>query len=111
MSKTKTKNNVKTVKIGEARDNLSKLLRYVRKGGRVRILDRDMPVAEIVPVPPANDESPEDDDAYLEWAIAHGKLERPKEPGGFPLELLDEPLIKGTASVVEALLEERRSGM
>lgn len=100
----------RAVKIGEARNNLSSLLRYVKKGGRVRIFDRNTAVAEIVPVRPMDEEPPTDDASYLKWAFDRGLLEPPAEPGGFPLDLLNARLPKSKASVLEALLDERRTG-
>jgi len=46
----------RSVKIGELRDNLSSYVRLVRRGEEVVVLDRDRPVARIVPFEaPASD--------------------------------------------------------
>jgi antitoxin (DNA-binding transcriptional repressor) of toxin-antitoxin stability system len=37
------------VKIADLKNNLSRHLAYVRKGGEITVLDRDTPVARIVP--------------------------------------------------------------
>jgi antitoxin (DNA-binding transcriptional repressor) of toxin-antitoxin stability system len=41
---------VKEAKIGELRNRLSRYLALVRRGEIVRILDRDVPIAQIVPI-------------------------------------------------------------
>jgi antitoxin (DNA-binding transcriptional repressor) of toxin-antitoxin stability system len=38
-----------TVKIADLKNNLSRHLAHVRKGGEITVLDRDTPVARIVP--------------------------------------------------------------
>lgn len=45
---------MKRVKIAELKDQLSKHLRAVERGGRVEVTDRDRPIAWIIPV----DENP-----------------------------------------------------
>ena len=54
---------MKTVNISDAKNNLSRHLEYVRRGGRVRILDRNTPVAELVPIEPGAE--PADDEELL----------------------------------------------
>jgi prevent-host-death family protein len=41
---------MKRVKIAELKDNLSRHLREVERGGEVEVTDRDRPIARIVPV-------------------------------------------------------------
>ena len=41
---------MKVVKIGDAKNNLSRYLAFVRRGGRIRILDRETPIADLTPV-------------------------------------------------------------
>jgi prevent-host-death family protein len=41
---------MKRVKIAELKDQLSKHLRAVERGGQVEVTDRDRPIARIVPV-------------------------------------------------------------
>jgi prevent-host-death family protein len=41
---------VKSAKIAELKNNLSRYLDYVKAGGAVMVLDRDRPVAQIVPL-------------------------------------------------------------
>lgn len=99
---------MKTAKIGELRNALSRFLAYVRKGGRVRVYDRDEPIAEIVPIG-AEARRP---GATIEAVMAD--LERAgsvrRGTGGLPPGFLTCKLPKARRSVVEAVLEERREG-
>jgi antitoxin (DNA-binding transcriptional repressor) of toxin-antitoxin stability system len=40
---------MRTVRVGELRNHLSRYLRMVRNGGRVVVLDRETPIAELGP--------------------------------------------------------------
>jgi len=42
---------VKQAKIANLKNNLSRYLDHVRRGGSVTVLDRDRPVARLVPLP------------------------------------------------------------
>jgi len=96
---------MKTTSISEAKSQLSALLDRVRAGESVLILDRGNPVARLEPVP--GDTADGGRVSRLERA---GVLKRGK--GRIPLEELREPgpALPPGVSVVEALLEERRSG-
>ncbi|MEO6027906.1 MAG: hypothetical protein ABIR79_13665 [Candidatus Binatia bacterium] len=98
---------MKQAKISELKDNLSRYIAYVRKGGVVRVMDRDRPVADLVPLVQG-----EHGDAEID-AILHD-LERrgvvSRGTGSLPKGFLDRPLAKPKASVVQALLDERRNG-
>ena len=96
---------MKIVKIADAKAHLSKYLRLVRRGGRVRILDRDTPVADLVPVEAVGEES--DDEAFLALQERRGILRRGK-PGPIPKELLRPGPGGPDAGVLDALLRERR---
>ncbi len=95
---------MKIVKIAEAKAHLSKYLAHVRRGGRVRILDRDTPVADLVPVE-AGGES--EDEAFLALQERRGIVRRGK-PGPIPRELLRPGPGGPDAGVLAALLRERR---
>ncbi len=98
---------MKLVKISEAKNHLSRHLEYVRRGGRVRILDRDTPVADLVPVEHAGADG--DDERWLAAQERRGILTRGK--GGPPPADLLRPGPGGSrAGAVDALLEERRGG-
>ena len=91
-----------TVGISELKNKLSAYLDKVRAGETVLVLDRGVPVAELTP---ANDVS---DDERIRRLVRKG-IARPAK-GPPPLHLLDEAPPKSGASVLEALLEERREG-
>ena len=94
---------MKNAMISELRDGLSEYLARVRKGETVVVYDRDVPIARIVPVQPAEKGS--------EWLIEaerRGIVRPPRVRGGAKIP---RPVkTKKPARVLEALLEERRSG-
>jgi prevent-host-death family protein len=96
---------MKKAKISDLKNNLSRYLAYVRRGGVVRVLDRERPVADLVPLTPS-----EPGDGEIESVL--DELERrgvvSRGTGTLPKGFLDEPLPKPRASVLEALLAERR---
>ena len=91
--------------ITEAKNGLSALIDRVRAGETILITDRGVPVARLEPSPPSDDW-----DAHIARLERQGLVRRGKRRPS--LEILKEPPIKlvGGASVVEALLEERRTG-
>ena len=84
---------MKTVRIAELKARLSEYLRAVRRGETIAVLDRETPVAQIVPV--------RDRTALRIRKPAPG-APRPNQIG------LPRPL-KLNIDVVELLLEERQS--
>jgi antitoxin (DNA-binding transcriptional repressor) of toxin-antitoxin stability system len=96
---------MKVVTITQLKNGVSAIIDRVRAGESILILDRDVPVARLEPVPPAPD------DARLARLERAGLVRRGTgEP--VPLERLAKPLRPGEkpAGVLEALLEERREG-
>jgi len=92
--------------VSKFKNNLSRYLAYVRKGGRVVIFNRDAPVAELVPIDPGGSQH-ETTDRHLERLERQGIVAR--GTGKVPEELLTPP--EGSPSgALEALLEERASG-
>jgi len=89
--------------ISEAKAKLSALLERVKAGEEVTITDRGKPVARIVPLPGTE----VDWDERMERLERKGVITRPKRPLE-PGWLRSRPLVKARASVLEALLEERR---
>ena len=88
--------------ISELRKHLGAYIEKVRAGESVLILDRNRPVARLVGVAA---QGPTDDRiARLE---SEGLLRRALGP--IPKELLEEPPPKPGKSVLEALIEGRRS--
>lgn len=79
---------MKTVKTGYAKNNLSRLIDYVKKGGRVVILDRETPVAELVPARP--EPPPGSDASILASAERRGLYKRrPSEDGPIPEDIFE----------------------
>jgi len=99
---------MKSAKIGELRNGLSRYLAYVRRGGMVRVFDRDRPIADIVPVR----EAASTGSGALDQTVAD--LERRevlrRGTGVVPERLRRGRLPKAKRSVLAALLEERREG-
>ena len=96
------------VKIGALKNGLSSFLRKVKAGESVTVYDRDTPIARIEPVQTAP-HAFKNDKERLASLIARGVVQGPRNPKtdfGF----LEGPLPKAKASVLEALLEERREG-
>lgn len=98
--------SMKSVKIAEAKNTLSRLLKCVQRGERVRIYDRDRPVADLVPIEPAADD--EDDRALLEELVRRGAVRPASNPGPLPPDFFKPPIkIKGE-SIVETIRKERQ---
>lgn len=99
---------MRKAKIGELKNNLSRYLRYVKAGDTVLVLERDQPVAQIVPLSPRRSRTMTDDER-LDLLERQGLIRR--GTGGFGEWLRRRkrlPRLKG--SVLQALLDERRSG-
>lgn len=84
---------MKQVRIAELKAHLSQYLRAVRGGQTIAVLDRETPVAQIVPVGEA----------------ARIRVRKPAR-GAPPLNRVPLPKpLKMTADIVDLLLEERQS--
>jgi antitoxin (DNA-binding transcriptional repressor) of toxin-antitoxin stability system len=66
---------MRTAKISELKAKLSAHIQYVKGGEEVLILDRNIPVARLVPAGPS-----EDEDARMKRLIAKGIITPPKMP-------------------------------
>ncbi len=87
--------------------DLSRYIDYVRKGGIVRVFDRDTPVADLVPL--ARGEKSDDAiHAIIDRLVREGKAVR-RGTGKFDTSKLGPP-VKTRRSVAEAIIEERREG-
>jgi len=97
---------MKRATITEAKNGFSALIDQVKAGESVLITDRGVPVARLEPATSASDD---DDDGRIERLVRAGLATR--GTGDFAA-LLDRPLVKTVdgSSVVDLLLEERRSG-
>ena len=95
---------MKVVRVAEAKKELSHHLEYVKRGGTVRIVERDRPVADLVPIHAAG---AGDDDALLARLEKLGLVRRGKG-GPIPADLLRPGPGGRDARVLDALIEERR---
>ncbi len=98
---------MKYAKIGELRDHLSRYLDQVRDGGDVLVLDRDRPVARIVPAGSAHPAPGKDSDRLLDLE-RRGLVRRGR--GRYPEVLNRAQPVKVRGSVLDDLLSERESG-
>jgi prevent-host-death family protein len=99
------KGRMKTVTVTEAKNHLSSLIDRVRAGESITILDRGTPVARLEPVV-----SDAEQDGRLR-RLARAGIVRPPDRTDL-LEIFAQlpPAPAATESVVDALLEERRTG-
>jgi prevent-host-death family protein len=99
---------MKVARIAELKNNLSRYLEYVRAGDTVTILDRDEPVAQIIPTSKGSNQT-ESDQAWMDRLERKGLIRRGK--GGM-LEWLSKrkPARIAGRSLVKDLIEERKSG-
>jgi prevent-host-death family protein len=98
---------MKYAKIGELRDRLSRYIDQVRDGGEVLVLDRDRPVARLVPAGAAHP-PPGADSERLRDLERRGLLRRGK--GRFPEVLKRGKPVAVRGSVRDDLRRERESG-
>ena len=96
------------VTISEVKDGMSAYLRRVKAGESVLVMERQTPIARIVPVDLDSQGGREgdrvDEEAKLARLEQAGVLVR--RGSGSPLDVLGQPLRAG-AGVLEALLDER----
>jgi antitoxin (DNA-binding transcriptional repressor) of toxin-antitoxin stability system len=100
---------VKKTNISTLKRDLSRYIDYVRKGGVVRVFDRQTPVADIVPMARSGKASDETIEAMVERLERQGSVMR-HGTGRIDPSILRKPPLKSRRSVVEAILEERREG-
>lgn len=93
-----------TAKISELKDRLSYYLRLVQRGERVLVCDRDRVIACIEP---AGGPAADDDAAWIDELERRGVVRRAAER--LPASWLKERP-RGKASVVAAVLADRREG-
>jgi prevent-host-death family protein len=96
---------MKEAKISEVKNRLSRYLALVRKGEVVRILDRNVPVAQIVPISDTTGGRTVGTEALAEME-RKGLIRR--GTGRIDPEILNENPPGKPCGVLEALLEERK---
>jgi prevent-host-death family protein len=95
--------------VRDAKNRLSALLARVRRGARIVITDRGVPVAMLVPPDDAGAHSPASA-ARLAGLVRAGLVVRRRQAAS-PVLLSAAPVVpSGGASAVEALLAERTEG-
>jgi prevent-host-death family protein len=92
-----------TASITEAKNNLSKLIKKVRHGQSILILDRNVPVARLEPLDPRD---PVMKEAHLRELERQGLIKI--GTGKLPKDFFKLPRLKFKKGLVQALLEERR---
>jgi prevent-host-death family protein len=98
---------MKRARVADLKNNLSRYLDHVRAGGTVVVLHRERPIAKIVPI--GTEAGPEDDGARIASLERHGLARR--GTGGMRQWLkAHRPIKVAGRSLVQGLLEERRSG-
>jgi antitoxin (DNA-binding transcriptional repressor) of toxin-antitoxin stability system len=101
------------VKIADLKNNLSRHLARVKNGGQLTVLDRDTPIARIVPFVPASG-TPEDEDPGAAGRIAALTRQGILAPGDTQAVAAwsdAHPPVRvpaGSPSAVNLLLEMRR---
>ena len=102
---------MKHATISNFRNHLSRYLRAVRRGETLEILDRDVPIARVVPIAPPKPGAPkEDENAWLDHLERQGVIKR---GSGKPVQAILDGFPEGEplpSSAVETLLDERRKG-
>ena len=100
--------HMKQAMVSELKNNLSRYLSYVKRGGVVRVFDRDRAVAEIVPIGHVVKSGTSELDGILADLERKGVVRR--GTGSLPPDFLTRALPRPRRSVLEALLDERREG-
>ncbi|PYN35421.1 MAG: hypothetical protein DME01_12180 [Candidatus Rokuibacteriota bacterium] len=96
---------MKQAKIANLKNNLSRYLDHVRRGGSVTVLDRDRPVARLVPLPHEGARGASDRLARLE---RQGLIRR--GIGGRSAGVAARKPTRLPGGVLRGLLEERERG-
>ena len=98
--------HMKRASITEAKNNLSALIDSVKGGSPVLIVDRGRPVARLEPVTTCRS----DDDGRLTRLVREGVVRPARSTVPGSVFMTKPPRLKGNASGVQALLQERREG-
>jgi antitoxin (DNA-binding transcriptional repressor) of toxin-antitoxin stability system len=103
---------MRSAQVSELKERLEEVIEAVKNGETVEILDGDASLAELVPTIGARHRQPNPDQtalkAHLDKLVRQGKARR--GTGKLPDDFLTRELPKADASVLEQLLEDRRTG-
>jgi prevent-host-death family protein len=95
-------------KLSDVKNDLSRYVARVRRGERIRILVRGVPVAEIVPIDGLSESNDDDDEARLRDLERRGIIRRGK--GGLEAGIMKPgPRPRGRPTS-EMVIQERESG-
>jgi prevent-host-death family protein len=100
---------MKRAKISELRDQLSRYLDEVRRGETIEIVDRNVPVARVVPIVAGGRKGQRRDRAWIERLLRSGHV-KSGPLKGVPEILKRVPSGPAKSGVLDALLSERRAG-
>ena len=100
---------MKRAKISELRDRLSRYLDEVRRGETIEVVDRNIPVARVVPIVAGSRKGRQRDGALIERLLRSGHV-RSGPLKGVPQILKRMPSGPPKSGVLDALLSERRAG-
>lgn len=98
---------MKSASISEAKNRLSAYIDLVRKGETVLITDRNIPVAQLVPLQAA---ASADEEAWLVSLERKGLVRRAGKRGASALLKKAPRKLPSAANVLDALVDERRNG-
>ena len=101
------------VKIADLKNNLSRHLAIVKQGGQITVLDRDRPIARIIPFSAAEPGSETDDPAGADRLadLARQGVVTPGDPAAARRWLAAHPPVRlpeGGPAAVDTLIEMRR---
>ena len=99
---------MKIAKLSEAKDDLSRYVDYVRRGGTVRILVRGVPVADLVPISTAASQLSKSDEQALADLERRSIIRRGS--GETWSDLLQRGPVLSGRSTVQDVRQEREEG-
>jgi prevent-host-death family protein len=94
--------NVRTVNVGDLKNNLSRYLSAVRKGQELVVKDRNKPIARIIPFADG-----ETDESELVELVALGLARPPKTREPLPRSFWTESLPQTTLDLTKLIREDR----
>ena len=99
---------MKSVDVADLPQQIDEYLEAVKNGESIEIVAGTRKVALLVPAEETEVPAAETEEEYFERLVREGKIER--GTGKLPDDFLTRPLIDLGGSVVEQLLEDRRTG-
>ncbi len=93
---------MRAVNIADLKNNLSRYLKEVRRGGEVLVKDRNKPIARIVPLAVGGDYETE-----LMELVAEGAARPPRSADPLPRSFWSEPLPKAGINLIDLIREGR----